>query len=450
MDQDIKFVKNQSGRYTLLCGGYSYNKHITNKSKSEKWRCVKRKECSATITIDKTRRRILRKSQHTCVTNNASNIVRKHIANMKKEVCTDFGSIRTIFNNEIEKLKKKVHTCDLPSFKSVKDSLYRARKKFLNTFRLNHDSPATVKIPERLAKSFFVCEDGDTEKILVFATKLSRKIIKKSGFYYGDGTFKVTPRPFYQLYTLHYDLNSNSKSTNIIPVVYALLPNKTQATYERLFRILNEKLGIEITDFKSDYEIAQSNAVLSVFPNAKVTGCYRHYNTAIWKQSKKLKLTETKEGRNTTRLCAIMPLVPATQIPEAWRNILDSAPGTQIMQRFQHYYENQWYPKLPPTMLSCAGQRHRTTNALEGWHRRLNILIEKKPNLYLFIYKLTKEARHWDIQIKNSLFGNYRLNRKDKDISFDKKYNKLLTKLNCNAIDLQEFMKKITFLQLVK
>lgn len=99
-------------------------------------------------------------------------------------------------------------------------------------------------------------------------------------------------------------------------------------------------------------------------------------------------LLRTREGRNVARITAIIPLVPASQIPAAWGYVLSIAPDCQEMENFRRYCENQWYPKMPPSMLSCAHQRHRTTNAVEGWHRRINAgRIPKKPNLHMFIYK---------------------------------------------------------------
>lgn len=111
--------------------------------------------------------------------------------------------------------------------------------------------------------------------------------MKRPGSYYGDGTFISAPGPFYQMFVLHLDLNSDEDCTNIVPVIYTLLPNKTQQTYTRLFRILKDQLGIKIKDYKCDYEIAQINAVKSAFPDANVTGCYYHYNHAVWKNAEK-------------------------------------------------------------------------------------------------------------------------------------------------------------------
>ena len=46
-----------------------------------------------------------------------------------------------------------------------------------------------------------------------------------------DGTFKLCPEIFYQIYIIH-ALNNNQ----VFRHVFALLPNKNEDTYNRLFR----------------------------------------------------------------------------------------------------------------------------------------------------------------------------------------------------------------------
>lgn len=181
---------------------------------------------------------------------------------------------------------------------------------------LIHTSTNTASVPEVLGREFLVCEDSIEEsannKILVFSTTTARNIIlRKSGSYYADGTFRCAPPPFYQMYVLHLDIGSSPKYRNVIPVIYTLLPNKTEETYTRLFRILKQELGIQITTFKCDYELAQINAVQAVFPESQVSGCYHHYNDAIWKNTDKVGLLRTSHGCNIARIAAIIPLVPA-------------------------------------------------------------------------------------------------------------------------------------------
>lgn len=438
MEQDFSFSTNQKGKCTLICGAYRYNKHRTNKTGSTLWRCVCRDECIASLSLEETGNTITRQTKHTCKTVDIKNIIHEHVSYLKKAVCKDFRPVQQIYEENESRLRSKVPVSDhdlIPTYYSLKNTLYRARRAYLDMEKLRYTSSAAVKVPEALGKRFLICEDGGEEgadnKIFVFSTTLARKIIyRKSGSYYADGTFRCAPPPFFQMYVLHLDINSSTKSTNIIPVIYALLPNKTEETYTRLFRILKQKLGIQIKSFKCDYELAQINAIQSIFPESQVSGCYHHYNDAIWKNAEKIGLLRTNQGRNIARIAAIIPLVPAQNIPATWLHILDQAPQSQEMDNFKRYFERQWYPKMRPSLLSCAGQRHRTTNALEGWHRRINTgRIPKKPSIYMFVHKLKAESKFWNKRIRDYLFKKVKPNRRQKDIIFDERYNKLLANL---------------------
>lgn len=182
---------------------------------------------------------------------------------------------------------------------------------------------------------FFVCEDGDDDKIVIFASPLVRKTLKTyKGMYYADGTFKAAPSPFYQVYTLHIDLGSTITSTNIVPALNVLLPNKSEETYSRLFKLLKDNLGINMKHFKCDFELAPIKAVRAIFPTIRVTGCFFHYNKAICRKRKKLKVKKMKDGRNTLRMVALIPLLPSAKIDDALNVIWNDAPQNPEMIKF--------------------------------------------------------------------------------------------------------------------
>ena len=69
---------------------------------------------------------------------------------------------------------------------------------------------------------------GD-DKILIFASNEQLEIPQSAHHFMSDGTFKVVPEIFYQLYVIHAVYRDH-----IIPVSYALLQRKNAFTYERL------------------------------------------------------------------------------------------------------------------------------------------------------------------------------------------------------------------------
>lgn len=153
----------------------------------------------------------------------------------------------------------------------------------------------------------------------------------------------------------------------------------------RLFDLLKNKLGLKVSKYKCDYEIGAMNAVRRVFFffffYCTIKGCVYHYNKAIWKKAKSLKLTSTSEGRKVTRLTTYLPLLPPDQILQGWMSILNIAPKTEVMGKFKEYFDRQWIVKISPQVLSCYQERtsnHRSIVALE--RDRLNTKINKKPN----------------------------------------------------------------------
>lgn len=230
MSEKFTFLSNQKENLTLVLNGYQYNKNRTNKSESTLWRCINRTVCTASVTLDKTRKNVLRETPHSCAKEPVSISVKKTKEKLKTAVCQNLEPIQKLCEPALQKLQKEnAGDRDLiPTFHSVKTSLYRARKKYLDSKLLTHSDTESVQIPQVLAKDFLICSDGSEEKIFIFATKTAKNIVKKPGSYYADGTFKSAPKPFYQMFVMHLDLESDENITNIVPVVYALLPNKTE------------------------------------------------------------------------------------------------------------------------------------------------------------------------------------------------------------------------------
>lgn len=63
--------------------------------------------------------------------------------------------------------------------------------------------------------------------------------------FFGNGTFKRVPKPYYQLLSIQVDVDSTEETTNIFPVLYALLPNKRETSYIALFTLIRVNLKEE-------------------------------------------------------------------------------------------------------------------------------------------------------------------------------------------------------------
>ena len=68
---------------------------------------------------------------------------------------------------------------------------------------------------------FILGDDSNDDKIVLFGTQSSLRLLSEAETYYVDGTFPITPSLFYQIFTIHI-----VKYNHSFPMVYALLPNK--------------------------------------------------------------------------------------------------------------------------------------------------------------------------------------------------------------------------------
>jgi len=93
-----------------------------------------------------------------------------------------------------------------------------------------------------------VCADFfTTGRLLLFAAESELSILRSSAYIVCDGTFEMAPESAYQLYTLH-----GCYHGEWMPLVFALLPNKSEATYTEMFRAIRDSLTSTFGDTGCD------------------------------------------------------------------------------------------------------------------------------------------------------------------------------------------------------
>ena len=129
--------------------------------------------------------------------------------------------------------------------KNVKRTIQRTRLRTAAA-PVNPQNCADLEIPDsykyillddaRGPELFLQYDSGAEEnRILIFGTEESKRVLELSENWQADGTFKVTPPIFAQVYSIH-----TSRHGDLVPAFYCLLPNKAQETYERLFRAVRQ------------------------------------------------------------------------------------------------------------------------------------------------------------------------------------------------------------------
>ena len=120
-----------------------------------------------------------------------------------------------------------------------------------------------------------------------------------------DGTFGLSPQLFSQVFAILAD-----RSGSVVPICYALLPNKRQATYRRMLELICEAWPqFQPLQISSDFEVGLINAFKETFPTAEINGCFFHL-------VKNMKVKLSNEGllkryNNEPELALLARMIPA-------------------------------------------------------------------------------------------------------------------------------------------
>ena len=157
---------------------------------------------------------------------------------MKERVTTEATPIPQVYRDTMTEMHLNPSTsgatANVPTLPSMKSSLYRKRRERLPPM------PATIDDVSfdgdwalSLTKEQFLVQSEDN--IHVFATEKNLYLLAQSEELYIDGTFKIAPRLFYQVLTVHC-----FKHGKQFPLVYCLLPGKSRSVYDKCFSIIGD------------------------------------------------------------------------------------------------------------------------------------------------------------------------------------------------------------------
>ncbi|XP_068213377.1 uncharacterized protein [Palaemon carinicauda] len=248
----------------------------------------------------------------------------------------------------------------------------------------------------------------DEERILIFASSTGLDDLVKYSNWAGDGTFKVCPSIYYQLYTIHIQIGQFS-----VPRVFALLPDKKEATYDRLFSPLNTlRPEIHPELYMIDFEKAAINSLTSKFPDLNVCSCLFHCSQNLYRKivelGFKVQYNTDEEFCLKIKCFTALAFLPVADVIDAYEELADD---DSLPQEFVSYFEVTYIgPKrgrgsrrhrLSPLFSIdvwnvseriLAGMT-RTNNSLEGCHNAIqNSIACHHPNIWKLISALKLEA----------------------------------------------------------
>jgi hypothetical protein len=336
----------------------------------------------------------------------------------------------------------------LPPVPAMKRKIQRARTA--NDVPLsNPTNLSELSIPDRFkttdaGQPFLLFDSKDSQptesRILIFSTYLNLDMMVNCNHWYADGTFKTTPPLFAQVWTIH-----GLKYNNVLPTVFALLPNKTQATYIRTLeaiKILRSNLNPQT--IMLDFEQAEINAFKQAFPSITVRGCFFHLSQSLWRRIQcdeelASHYTDVNDENdddtdddddhddewplNIRKLLALA-FVPVDDVVNAFEELMKTnfyRNNEEILDGITSYFESNWIgkrlrsgnrrePKHPIPLWNQYDATleglPKTNNSIEGWHRAFSSLLNvHHPNIWKFIEALRKEQGLNETKIEQYVAG---------------------------------------------
>ena len=150
---------------------------------------------------------------------------------------------------------------------------------------------------------------------------------------------------------------------------------------------------------------------------------------------------EDDKFRRLVRRAAVLPLVPENSIEDVWFQALeDNQNDSPPAMRFKDYVTETWVEGHLQHWNHYDNDGPRTTNAVEGWHHKLNAMCRRPhPNIYLFIQTLQKEQAANEAKIIQLDAGGIVRPKKRKYRQLDQRIQLLKDRLRQNAIGVMEY-----------
>ncbi|KAH7694197.1 hypothetical protein AAVH_38760, partial [Aphelenchoides avenae] len=157
---------------------------------------------------------------------------------------------------------------------------------------------------------------------------------------YARGTFKVAPSLFYQLLVV-----LGKRDGYIDPIFYALLPDKRQETYIRLFDTLKHLYpSLEPSRMSMDFENALIDAGRECFPDSNLDGCLFHLSRKVKRQLQINGLmgmyNKDPEFARAARMIIALAYVPPAHVNKAFTRLRQTVPHDllPVLDWFETYF----------------------------------------------------------------------------------------------------------------
>ncbi|KAI2796342.1 hypothetical protein BLOT_015794 [Blomia tropicalis] len=396
---EIKIVPSQKNKQKICIGGYMFHK---NRQRDDVfyWKCDSCKSTAGTKLVgDVHTLRYHRQHDH------APDPTQAPLAEIRGRIKAMAGTSRDGPSRIIQDVLSQ--QADAAVFAGSRDSLRQVAKRARRSSAVEPEpaSLSEIDLPQSLTTLNglqWLISDVNMDnggKILIFGTAENMRRLQASPYFIMDGTFDTSPNIFRQLYTIHGSVGVQQECAKILPLVYALMSEKSCEYYIRLFEEVSDFAASEECELApqfiiADFEQAAITAARRVFPMATINGCYFHFGQSIWRKIQDTGLA-TRYGTDIEfairlRMLIGLAFLPPSEIPAAFaevsRTIGDDA--EDLIKYFDEYYVNgrrrilrggrsaNSVPLYPPSLWSVAERVELALPRTQKPHRSLASKME--------------------------------------------------------------------------
>lgn len=445
----MTYVKSTKGKNLLIHAEYIFEKDYTKNEKTY-WKCIKYNmyKCRgrAHTVNDEV---ILHKNTHNHTPNIIEISTKTIINELKKTASSQVSSTpHQIITNTISTISSQAISGALPSVATMKKTVQRL-KRCENAPPVNPSTLSEITIIEPYTftlnnKPFLLYDSGsdDVNRILLFSTEENLKILSDQYHWFIDGTFKSSPQLFTQLLTIH-----AIKYDTVLPLVFALVPNKTRDSYTKIIKeLLNLEKNLRPASVMVDFEQALLGAITDVFKDTRIRGCFFHFGQCIWRkiqcipEIREKYISNADFALNVKQLMALA-FVPIPDVEEKFDELMSQSffvENEELLFPLTDYFEDTWIgrpnrrrTRRPPTFSLALWNQYdatltdlpKTNNSVEGWHRAFSSLLgASHPTIWRLIDTIKKEQGSTEIKINQLIAGQEQVAKK-------KKYTKTTTRI---------------------
>jgi hypothetical protein len=342
-------TKSNRGKDILIIEGFTFYQSFTKADKTSiYWKCTEYRKfkCPGRCTT-KNMDVIQHNNNHNHIPDNSDIKARKILVDMKKLATESQISTQNIIAKCVENVEQSVAS-KLPATILMKRTIQKTRKNTSGSPPEPMNLTQLI-IPDHYQKTangdklLFYDSGLEEDRILIFTTDNFLNHLAQSNHWYADGTFKVVPKLFNQLFTIH-ALNYQT----VIPTIYALMPNRRSEIYIKVLEaIKNLKPDLNPKSIMTDFELSSIKAFNNSFPRAANKGCFFHFTQSIWRKIQQnndlcKRYKEDSEFASNLKQLTALAFVPVADVIISFVTLTDTeffSKESQLIDEFVAYFE---------------------------------------------------------------------------------------------------------------